>query len=82
MSSEEELVVMRNGEKKWLLTTRVPLRNDQQENIGLVGISRDITDRKKIEESLRVSVERSNILSRATNDAIWDWDLVTMCAME
>ncbi len=76
MSSEEELVVMRNGEKKWLLTTRVPLKNDRQENIGLVGISRDITDRKKIEESLRVSVERSNILSRATNDAVWDWDLV------
>jgi two-component system, NarL family, sensor histidine kinase UhpB len=73
--NQEEFVVNKNGDRKWLLTTRVPLQEDDNRIIGLVGISRDITDRKKIEESLRISNERFNIILKATNDAIWDWDL-------
>ncbi|AYM84011.1 hypothetical protein At12D1_41290 [Agrobacterium tumefaciens] len=42
----EELRVGKSGADKWLLTTKVPLRNDRNEVVGLVGISRDITDRK------------------------------------
>ena len=72
----EEYIINKKGEKKWLLTTKVPLKEENEEVIGLVGISRDITERKKFEESLRRSIERFNIVSRATNDAIWDWDLV------
>lgn len=74
--NKEEYLITKEGEKKWLLTTRVPLQEEDDKVIGLVGISRDITDRKKIEESLRMNIERFNIVSRATNDAIWDWDLV------
>lgn len=75
--NQEELVVNKKGDTKWLLTTRVPLQEDDNTIIGLVGISRDITERKNIEESLRLSNERFNIVSKATNDAIWDWDLVS-----
>jgi two-component system sensor histidine kinase UhpB len=75
--NQEELIVNKKGDTKWLLTTRVPLQEDDNRIIGLVGISRDITDRKLIEESLRISNERFNIVSKATNDAIWDWDLIT-----
>src|SRR5687767_296801 len=75
--NQEELVVNKKGDTKWLLTTRVPLQEDDNKIIGLVGISRDITERKNIEESLRLSNERFNIVSKATNDAIWDWDLVS-----
>ncbi|MEB3043837.1 PAS domain-containing protein [Rhizobium mulingense] len=42
----EELRIDKSGAPKWLLTTKVPLRNDRNEVSGLVGISRDITDRK------------------------------------
>jgi two-component system sensor histidine kinase UhpB len=74
--NKEEFLVTKNGEKKWLLTTRVPLQEEDENLIGFVGISRDITDRKRIEETLRMNIERFNIVSKATNDAIWDWDLV------
>ena len=43
----------------------------------MVGVSRDITVQKEIAESLRISNERFNVVSKATNDAIWDWDLIT-----
>lgn len=33
-------------------------------------------ERKRISESLRLSNERYNLVSRATNDMVWDWDLV------
>ncbi|MCW3093048.1 MAG: Phytochrome-like protein cph1 [Ferruginibacter sp.] len=38
---------------------------------------KDISVRKKAEESIRTSNERYDMVAKATNDAIWDWDLVT-----
>jgi PAS domain S-box-containing protein len=35
---------------------------------------RDVTDQKIAEASLRESEERFRTVSKATNDAIWDWD--------
>jgi PAS domain S-box-containing protein len=39
----------------WHLTTTVPLRDLQGDVIGIVGLSRDITSHKKMEEALRES---------------------------
>lgn len=50
--NREEQTITPSGEQQWLLTTKVPLRNERGEIIGLVGISRDITERKKAEEAL------------------------------
>jgi PAS domain S-box-containing protein len=47
---------------------------------SLSGISiyfRDITEQKKAEEEIRGANERFQTLSKATNDAVWDWDLIT-----
>src|SRR5262245_2027730 len=44
---------------------------------GIVTNYRDITERKRGEEALRESNERFRIVTRATNDAVWDWDLAT-----
>jgi sigma-B regulation protein RsbU (phosphoserine phosphatase) len=41
-----------DGYKHWLSTTKVPLRNNEGQIIGIVGIGRDITDRKRSEEQL------------------------------
>ncbi|PDQ18622.1 histidine kinase [Mesorhizobium sanjuanii] len=47
MVDEEEFVVDASGSGKWLSSTKVPLRNAQNEIFGLVGIAHDITARKQ-----------------------------------
>ena len=47
MVDEEEFVIDGRGDEKWVSSTKVPLRNDRNEIIGLVGISRDITARRR-----------------------------------
>jgi diguanylate cyclase (GGDEF)-like protein/PAS domain S-box-containing protein len=46
------------GKWRWLSTIKVPLHDSQGQVIGLVGIARDITDRRLAEEALKVSEER------------------------
>ena len=46
MIDREESIVKASGAKKWILSTKVPLRNDRNEIFGLVGIARDITELK------------------------------------
>jgi len=73
---EFEIVGLK-GTRRWLETHAVPLRNPQGEIHSLLGITRDITKRKHAEQQLRESQERLQLVARATNDAVWDWDLVT-----
>jgi PAS domain S-box-containing protein len=45
------------GTRSWFETHAVPLRDAQDEIVGLLGITRNITERKQAEESLRQSEE-------------------------
>lgn len=40
-------------------------------------VCRDITQRRRTEQALRDSEERYALAARATNDGLWDWDLVS-----
>lgn len=48
----EEPIIDKNGKTKWLLTSKIPLFNPRGDSLGLVGIARDITQRKEREQSL------------------------------
>ncbi|MEQ9031363.1 MAG: PAS domain S-box protein, partial [Aggregatilineales bacterium] len=50
--NREEPTVDRDGNLSWMLTTKVPLHDMQGNVIGLVGIGRDITERKRAVEEL------------------------------
>jgi len=51
--NREERAVALNGKERWLLTSKIPLRDEEGRLIGLVGIGRDITKQKQAEEKLR-----------------------------
>ncbi len=53
--NREEPMLAEDGGRIWILTTKVPLRDRSGRITGLVGICRDITRRKQIEEALQAS---------------------------
>lgn len=73
---EFEIIGLR-GTRRWLDTHAVPLRDANGTITALLAITRDVTKRKLAEQALRESEERLQLVTRATNEAVWDWDLVT-----
>jgi len=69
MVSEEEESVTPDGETRWVWSVKAPLRAPNGEVIGLVGLSRDITERKEMEQQL--AAERN--LLRTVIDNIPDF---------
>lgn len=65
------------GEKLWLLTTKVPLRNQNNEIYGLVGVTRNITERKKVQDEIKRTKERYELALRASKDTVFDWNFAT-----
>ena len=64
----EEYVVDAKGQKHFLLTTKLPFRDEQGQIIGLIGIGHDVTERKRTEEALQESNEKlRNIVENSTN---------------
>ncbi|MEP6845219.1 MAG: PAS domain S-box protein [Panacibacter sp.] len=52
ISNREELIASEMGIERWLSTTKIPLKDINQNIIGLLGISRDITEQKRAEKQL------------------------------
>ncbi|GEM_PF-876343 len=53
----ERITIGEDGNPRWVLTTKVPLRDSTGKITGLVGISRDITERKRAEDRFRSLLE-------------------------
>ncbi len=69
-------IVLRNGKVRWVNERGNVISQEDGSRI-MVGVVQDINDRKIIEQVLREYNDRFEILSKATNDAIWDWNIET-----
>ncbi len=63
----------KDGTDKWVLWEAVPC---VEEDVFLA-TGQDITQRKIVEDELRESQQRFQLLADATDEAVWDWDLRT-----
>ena len=73
-----EFIVRRKDNSTFpALITNTPVQDRHGKVWGIIGISSDITERKIAEKDLELANERHNLILKATNEVVWDWDLET-----
>ena len=60
---------------RWVLTDKVPIKDADGTTIGLVGTSKDITERKEAEDAVQRSEARLRFLSEHMADILWTTDM-------
>jgi PAS domain S-box-containing protein len=73
----EHRIQCKDGTYKWVLNRGQAVWDEDGNVVRMTSCHTDITERKLAEEQLRQSEERFQIVARATNDILWDWDLLT-----
>jgi PAS domain S-box-containing protein len=73
--NREEYFVDKNGEKCWLHTSKLPLKDSKGNITGLIGIGRNITEQKKAREALQKERILLKTLIDNLPDAIYVKDL-------
>ncbi|MBW1851016.1 MAG: PAS domain S-box protein [Deltaproteobacteria bacterium] len=63
----------KDGSTVWTEIHATFLRNSEGRLSGVIGITRNISERKRAEEQLRESEERLSLALDATQDGLWDW---------
>lgn len=66
----------RDGEPFWLELDIVPLADDNGWYTHWVAVERNVTARKQIQAEAAAHEERLRLVSQATQDVIWDWNLL------
>lgn len=69
-SGEEFRIVTKDGQTKWYLSSWNPLINKEKKQVGVLGTGLDITERKRVEETLRESEMKFRSVVESANDAI------------
>jgi PAS domain S-box-containing protein len=73
----EEWIHFHAGGGGFFETIKTPYYGPQGESLGLVGVSRDITERRQHEETQRLVAERLKLATEAGRLGIWELDVIT-----
>jgi PAS domain S-box-containing protein len=75
--NKEVIQENKNSEKRYCLISKLPLKSETGEIIGMVGITSDITHRKKAELDLVENEKRLNAIISSTDTGTWEWNIET-----
>ncbi len=75
--NDERWHLRKDGSRFFASGEMLVLREDDGRMVGFLKILRDRTERHEAGQRLEASRQRYRLAARATNDAIWDWDLAT-----
>ncbi|WP_238807073.1 PAS domain S-box protein [Emticicia aquatica] len=67
----ESLHKRKNGDISWLLISKIPLKNELDEVTSMVGISIDITERKKSQQLLQESQQKLTGILNSLDEVVW-----------
>ena len=73
----EYRIIHKDSGIRWLWEQGSGVRDKDGNIVAIEGYMTDITLQKEADANIRESEQRFQLLSKATNDAIWDWDLLT-----
>jgi len=76
ISLSEYRFVRPDGSIKWVMGQAIPEKNAKNQIVGYIGTITDITERKYAEEKIKIANERFEMISLATNDAVFEYDLL------
>ncbi len=65
-----------DGKKEFWRTNKMPLKDANNNILGVVVTAENITQEKKVADKLKISNERFNLAMEATSDGLFDWNLI------
>lgn len=71
----EEKFVRKNGQLMDVMVSAIPFSQDGRK--GSQAFFKDLTETKKAQNDANETNERFKLITKATNDALWDWNLET-----
>ncbi len=73
----EEPFLTQDGNKNWIVTSKIPLRNSSGVMYGILGMYEDITERKRMEEEIILQKNRLANILYGSNVGTWEWNVQT-----
>lgn len=73
----EERLTVGDGEPRTYLTTKRPLIDDHGAVVGVIGVSREITESREADEALQRSQAQLAQAQQIAGMGSWDWDVAT-----